>query len=197
LSQANFRAIKPEIRVLGIDDASHIPRSKNYIPLIGVVFRGGLSIEGVMSTRILVDGFDSTQAISDMITASPYFKQLRLIMLNGVTFGGFNIVDLKALHMATGLPLIAVAQKKPDLTSVQQAIKKLSQHEERLKTLGNAGEIVPITLKNKKGFLYCHILGIKLEDAKTILDLTSTRSITPEPLRVAHMIASGIGGCKI
>jgi uncharacterized protein len=192
LSMENFRVIKPEIRVLGIDDAAHIFRSKSYVPIIGVVFRGGFWLEGVMSTKILVDGFDSTQAISDMIKESPHFKQLRVVMLNGVTFGGFNIVDLKTLNEKIGLPIIAVARKKPDLISVHQAIQKLSHPEERLKALNNAGEIVSIQLKSKKAQLYCHVLGIQLEDAQKILDLTSTRSITPEPLRVAHLIASGI-----
>jgi uncharacterized protein len=194
LALESFRIIKPEIRVLGVDDAAHIPRSKSYVPIIGVVFRGGFWLEGVMSTKILVDGFDSTQAISDMITVSPHFKQLRVVMLNGVTFGGFNIVDLKALNKAIGLPVIAVARKKPDITSIYQAIQKLSQPQERLKALNNAGEIVSISLKNKKAQLYCHVLGIQLYDAQKILDLTSTRSITPEPLRVAHLIASGIRG---
>jgi uncharacterized protein len=194
LSMETFRVIKPEIRVLGIDDAAHIPRSKSYVPIIGVVFRGGFWLEGVMSTKILVDGFDSTPAISDMIKESPHFKQLRVVLLNGVTFGGFNIVDLKALNEKIWLPIIAVARKKPDLISVHQAIQKLSHPEERLKALNNAGEIISIQLKSKKTQLYCHLLGIQLEDAQKILDLTSTRSITPEPLRVAHLIASGIRG---
>jgi endonuclease V-like protein UPF0215 family len=34
--------------------------------------------------------------------------------------------------------------------------------------------------------------GISLPDAKKIVELTSTRSSFPEPLRVAHLIASGI-----
>jgi uncharacterized protein len=193
LAEATFRAIKPEIRVLGVDDAAHIHKSKSYVPVVGVVFRGGFWVEGVMSTKILVDGFDSTKAIADMITASPYFKQLRVVLLNGVTFAGFNIVDLKALNAAIGLPVIAVARRKPDLNRVHQAILKLNQPNERLKALDNAGEIVPIQLKNLKGQLYCHICGIRLEDAQKILDLTSTRSVTPEPLRVAHLVASGIG----
>jgi endonuclease V-like protein UPF0215 family len=33
--------------------------------------------------------------------------------------------------------------------------------------------------------------GIQEEDAEKIIRLTSTRSSVPEPLRVAHIIASG------
>jgi endonuclease V-like protein UPF0215 family len=34
--------------------------------------------------------------------------------------------------------------------------------------------------------------GISETDARKIVELTATRSIIPEPLRVAHLIASGI-----
>jgi hypothetical protein len=34
--------------------------------------------------------------------------------------------------------------------------------------------------------------GVHEEDAQKILQLTATRSNTPEALRVAHLIASGI-----
>ena len=29
-----------------------------------------------------------------MIVASPHYKQLRVIMLNGLTFAGFNVLDI-------------------------------------------------------------------------------------------------------
>jgi endonuclease V-like protein UPF0215 family len=36
------------------------------------------------------------------------------------------------------------------------------------------------------------LAGISLTDAQKIVELTATRSSFPEPLRVAHLIASGI-----
>jgi len=36
------------------------------------------------------------------------------------------------------------------------------------------------------------LAGISLADAEKIVELTSTMSSFPEPLRVAHLIASGI-----
>ncbi len=191
----NFRVIKPEIRVLGIDDAPHVPRTKSYVPVVGTVFRGGFWLEGVMSTKILVDGFDSTEALGNMITGSRHFRQLRVVMLNGITLGGFNIVDISALNKMTALPVIAVSRKNPNMTKVRSAIRKLDCSQERLKMLSNAGEIVPVALKRRGGQLFIHIAGISLDDAKKILELTATRSLTPEPLRVAHLIASGVSMC--
>ena len=40
--------------------------------------------------------------------------------------------------------------------------------------------------------MYVQTAGILIEDAKKILRMTSTRGNIPEPLRVAHLIASGL-----
>ena len=77
-----FRVIKPEIRVLGVDDGVFTPHVKGLVPVVGVVFRGGYWLDGVMHTKIKVDGFDATRKIASMILNSPHYKQLRVIMLD-------------------------------------------------------------------------------------------------------------------
>ena len=103
-----FRAIKSEIRVLGVDDGKFVPHTEGDVIVVGVVFRGGCCIDGVMHTNIAIDGFDATEQIASMINGSPHCKQLRLVMLNGITFAGFNVVDIKKLNLATKLPVIAL-----------------------------------------------------------------------------------------
>ncbi len=190
-----FHRIKPEIRVIGIDDCAHIPRTKSKVPIVGVIFRGGSWLDGVISTEVSVDGFDATEAISKMITNSVHYKQLRVIMLNGLTFAGFNVVDINQLNMITGLPVIAVTRQKPDMSAVISAIQKLSNHEERLKVILRTGEIEPVKIKKGTKTVYIQRAGITKEDAQNIMELTSTRSNIPEPLRVAHIVASGISSC--
>ena len=189
-----FRVIKPEIRVLGIDDGKHVFRSKTQASIVGVVFRGGLWLDGVMSTSVSVDGFDATENVTNMILASPHYKQLRVIMLSGVTYAGFNIIDLVALNEATKLPVIAVTRDKPSLEKMRAALGNLERSEERFNTLLRAGEITPVTRGKNKIFM--QTAGILSEDAQKIVALTSTRSSIPEPLRVAHLVASGTSFCK-
>ncbi len=184
--------VKPEIRVLGIDDGRFIPHSKSQVHLVGVVFRGGYWLEGVMSTTVTVDGMDSTERISKMVTSSSHYKQLRVIMLNGVTFGGFNIVDIQKLNRHTGLPVIVVTQKKPCMSEVQAALRNLSNSEARWQTILNAGELYIMDAARGKKQLFVEIAGISKELAQKIISLTSTRSNLPEALRVAHLVASGI-----
>jgi endonuclease V-like protein UPF0215 family len=192
LSRKRFHVIKPEIRVLGIDDGAFIPHVKGQVPVIGVVFRGGYWLDGVMHTEIAVDGFDAMEKISAMITSSPHYKQLRVIMLNGITFAGFNIVDVESLYETTRLPVITVTREKPDLAEVRKALQNLPRSEERWEAILKAGEPVEVSTRNAEAKVYVQTVGVSKEDAQKILRLTSTRSNIPEALRVAHLIASGI-----
>ena len=42
MSPKTLRVIKPEIRVLGVDDGQFVPHSKSHVLVVGVVFRGWL-----------------------------------------------------------------------------------------------------------------------------------------------------------
>ena len=185
-----FRVIKSEIRVLGVDDGKFVPHTKGAVIVVGVVFRGGCWLDGVMHTQVELDGFDATEQIASMINSSPHCKQLRLVMLNGITFAGFNVVDIKKLNLATKLPVIALTRDKPDLEAIRNAVNNLPKSEERWNMILEAGEIHEVCCHGKQ--IYMELSGISLVDAREIVELTSTRSSFPEPLRVAHLIASGI-----
>ena len=192
MNPKSFRIIKPEIRVLGVDDGAFTPHVEGQVSVIGVVFRGGYWLDGVLHTKIAVDGFDATDRITSMITDSSHYRQLRVIMLNGITFAGFNVVDVKALNAATKLPVITVTREKPDLAEIHKALQNLPRSEERWKAILSAGEPVEVSTRNAKAKIYVQTSGVSKEDAQKILRLTSTRSNIPEALRVAHLIASGI-----
>jgi endonuclease V-like protein UPF0215 family len=192
LALKKFRIIKPEIRVLGVDDGIFVPHSKGFAPIVGVVFRGGYWLDGVMNTIVEVDGFDATEKIAAMVTNSPHHKQLRIIMLDGVTFAGFNVVDIKKLNKKTKLSVIAVTRDRPDFGEIRKALNNLPFPERRWKAVVNAGEIIEVNTRSRKERVYMEISGIVEEDARKIVKLTSTRSSVPEALRVAHLVASGI-----
>ena len=185
-----FRIIKSEIRILGVDDGQFEPHTQGTVIVIGVVFRGGQTMDGVMHTHVEIDGFNATEQLATMVNKSSHYRQLRLIMLNGVTLAGFNIVDIQKLNEATNLPVIAVTLKKPDLGNIREALLNLSNPEDRWQSILSAGEIHEIRCKGKT--LYIEIAGISIFDAQEIIKATSINSSFPEPLRVAHMVASGV-----
>ena len=150
MSVKSFRIIKPEIRVLGVDDGPFTPH-RGYAPVIGVVFRGGYWLDGVLSTRVRVDGFDATNRIAAMIIYSPHYRQVRVIMLDGVTFGGFNVVDIKKLYVLTKLPVLVVTRDEPDFKQIHAALKNLPHSKERWRAVMNAGRVFEAQTSEEAG----------------------------------------------
>lgn len=187
-----FRKIKKEIRIVGIDDAPFIPRKQGNADVIGIVFRGGYWIDGVMRTEVEVDGFDATGKIAEMIRSSPHYKQLRVVMLNGVTFAGFNIVDIRELFELTGLPVIALTREETSMDDVRNALRKLTRWEERWQKIQRAGEMFKLRVGETE--IRMQVAGVSREDAEKIIRTSCTRGNIPEPLRVAHIVASGLAG---
>ena len=127
-----------------------------------------------------------------MICNSNFYGELRIIFLNGLTFAGFNVVDIKKLYQNTKLPVISVVRKEPDLNEIRKAIKNLPEFNFRLQAMENAGKLYTVKTRNGYNPIYIQKVGILYTDARKILKKTSIISNIPEPLRVSHIIASGL-----
>ena len=184
-----FRHIKKEIRILGLDDSPFPPHTTQPVMIIGTVFRAGEWLDGVIRTFIQGDGRDSTSKIISMVNQTRHKDQLGVVMLDGITFGGFNVVNIQKLFNSTGIPVIVIMRKYPDFEKIKKALKRFKDWEERWKDIKDAGEVYKI--ENKED-IYIQIYGIKLDDAEEIIKLSTTRSAIPEPVRVAHLIAAGV-----
>ena len=184
-----FRIIKREIRILGIDDAPFPPHTKNNVMLIGTIFRGGTWLDGVLRTYIKGDGTDSTSNIIKMVNGSRHKDQMGVIMLDGITFGGFNVVNIKEIFDETGIPIIVIMRKFPNFEKIKKALMRFEDCRERWALIQETGTVHKI--ENIEP-LYIQIYGIDLEDAKEIVSIATTRSAIPEPIRVAHLIGAGV-----
>ena len=184
-----FRIIKQEIRILGVDDSPFPSHTKEEVMLVGTVFRAGNWLDGVLSTYICGDGTDGTEKITEMVKNSRNLGQLGVIMLDGITFGGFNLVNIREIFESTGVPVIVIMRKIPNFERIKNALKRFEDWELRWANVLEAGQVYRV---NNPEPIYIQIYGIELEDAKEIVRISTTRSAIPEPLRVAHIIAAGI-----
>jgi len=180
--------IKKEARILGIDDAPFTKSSKNVV-VVGIIMRGGDYFDGMIKTEIEVDGLDATEKIIDAIKKSKYFNELKVVMFKGVTIGGFNVIDIENLSNELDLPVVVVSRKKPDMKKIYDALKNFPDGKKRWEIIKKAGKISKLNIKSNKN-IYFQFKGLNENDAKKIILLTCTRSLIPEPLRLAHMIAS-------
>jgi len=185
-----FWKIKPEIRVLGVDDGTFRPRIGREVLLVGVVMRGKGKLEGVLSTTVERDGMDATEKVVEMINRSRHKDQLRVVMSEGITVAGFNVLDPKEIFDLTGLPVLVVTRRRPDLKRVEKALRHLPRWRERGEKMKGAGRIYPVRVGG--GRIFMQLCGMEREDAEEILLQTTTHGLMPEPLRVAHIIATGV-----
>lgn len=187
-----IRQVKREIRILGVDDARFERGRDKWTRLVGVVFRGGEWMEGCIQIPIRVDGDDVTARLADMVLHSSHYEQLRIIMTRDTIFGGVNVLDLPRLYETTRLPVIAVSDSKPDMTRVKKALQQIDPKgwKQRLEKLSESGPIREVESRPKRTPVYLQWEGLPFEQAVEIVQKTAIHSRIPEPIRVAHLIAS-------
>lgn len=176
---------KREIRILGIDDSPFKKFKKGNILVIGTIFRGGTLLDGILTTKVSIDGKNSTKKLVNMVNKSKFKPQLRCILLNGIALAGFNVIDIHQLNKKTKIPVIVVIRRYPNFKKIEETLKKINK-QKKYKLIQKAGPV------EKIGKIYIQRKGIALKKAKEILKLTCTRSLIPEPIRVAHLIAGGV-----
>ena len=176
---------KKQIRIIGIDDSPFNRFKKGKVLVIGTIFRGGDFLDGLVSTKVNSDGNDSTSKLIEMINKCKFKPQLRCILLDGIALAGFNVIDIKELNEKTKIPVIVIMRDYPNFKKIIKALKKAKKIK-KLELMHKAGKIVKV---NK---IYIQYTGLTLSKAKEIVKISCTRSHIPEPIRVAHLIGSGV-----
>jgi len=143
-------------------------------------------VEGFLIDEIEVDGWDVSEKIVRLIEDSRFFRQIRCILLSGITFAGFNIADLDYIYEQLKIPIIIVLRKYPNFEKIRRALKNLDKPELRMKLIKKAG-----TVKDVKKILVQNY-ACDLDFVERILKLTIRRGKIPEPLRIAHLVASAL-----
>ncbi|MFH1544656.1 MAG: DUF99 family protein [archaeon] len=177
--------MKSLIRVIGIDDG-YFSSKKGTTLLVGVIYRLDNRVEGILSQKIKVDGKDSTKKIIKMVKDSKFTSQIKCVFLHGVNFAGFNVADVKELNKKLRVPIITCFRRNPDMKGIRRALSNLSDSGKRFNLILNAGKIY------KAERIHFQCTGIEATEAKAMIKKCRVHSLLPEPLRLSHLIASGV-----
>ncbi|MFQ5907575.1 MAG: DUF99 family protein [Thermoplasmata archaeon] len=181
--------MKTQVRVLGIDDGPFAFEDER-VAVVGVVVRIPAYVEGVLVTEVEVDGTDATEKIVKALRDSRFREGLALAMIDGVALGGFNVVDIAKVHAETGVPIMTVTRKEPDLEAMERAlVARFPDWTDRMAVITRA-PLERFETAHKP--LYVLREGIDAKDARDLLRGSTVRGALPEPLRIAHLMATAL-----
>lgn len=186
---AHGEAVKSQVRFLGVDD-SPFGFEDERVRIVGVVTRSASYIEGVLTSWADTDGLDATDRLVEMVGSTRFRPMLRCLFLNGVTVGGFNVMDLDEVHRRLKLPVVSVVRDEPDLDAARNALEKhFSDWKQRWALLQR---LRPSPVANGRFRVWCTARGLRAEELPPLLSMATIRGAIPEPVRLAHVIASGV-----
>lgn len=179
-------AIKQFSNVIGFDDAPFPRDHTGPVKVVGAIYAGS-RFDGVLIDDVEKDGSDAADRLTELLTTSKFADHVRLIMLQGITLAGFNVVDVFSLHEKTGLSVLIVARRQPDMTAVRQALlSNIPGGADKWRVIEQLGDMEPA------GDVFVQRVGLTKEQANAVVAQFAVYSTIPEPIRTAHLIAGAL-----
>ena len=179
---------KAHPRVIGVDDGA-FARSDHFAPLAAVVVSAPAYVEAARLARVTVDGTDGTEVVVRLVRSVGALDGVRALLLDGAVVGGFNVLDLDRIHAELGLPVVAVTRRPPDFERIHAALKTwFGRDAARRWRLLRAHRLVRVPTGETP--ILATAVGCRAADAVALVRRTTVRGYWPEPLRLAHLVAS-------
>ena len=136
-----------------------------------------------------MDGRDATTRVVSLVRATGPLEGVRALLLDGAVLGGFNVLDLDALHQRLGLPVVALTRRPPEFARIRAALRKWFPHDAgRRWELLTAHRLFRVPTAGRP--ILAASVGCSQADARRLVERTTVRGYWPEPLRLAHLVAS-------
>lgn len=177
-----------KIPVVGVEDGSFKKGITRKTRLVAVLFLE-TTIEDVRVKNVTVDGMDATEALLKMINGWSFGA----VLLSGVSFAGFNIIDPTVVHERYGKPVVIISRTKPDNVAVKRALRRhFKDWEMRWNIFKKLGEVHKVHVMKNAEPVYIETVGETFAWTRSLIRAFSFCGRMPEPLRVARLIARGI-----
>jgi len=177
------------IGLVGVKDGSF----KAFLPvqstLLCAVLMVGKRVESVRLGRVIVDGREATDVLLRMLVNI----RCDAVILGGVSFAGFNIIDATRVNKELSVPVIVYSGEKPDNASVLAALKAhFADWEERWAQVARLGDVY--SLSSRAGYppVFFEVVGESKDWGEKVLRSSTSLTRAPEPVRVAGILARGL-----
>lgn len=172
--------------VIGFDDAPFERHHRGDVMIIGKYYAGN-RLDGILSGKVRRDGANSTSTLTRLIAGSRFYPQIQAILLQGIAFAGFNVIDIHGLHQALDRPVVVVTRRLPNLEKIRDALLgHVPGGRRKWRLIERAGPMEPIDR------VYVQRAGLSMPQTKALIQAHTLHSGLPEPLRTAHIVAGGV-----
>nr|QEE14255.1 hypothetical protein DSAG12_00066 [Candidatus Prometheoarchaeum syntrophicum] len=163
-------------------------------PLVGVTTRG-IQLLHLSYGKIEIDGTDSTNEVIRLFKKNPYRNEIRLIMIDSPTLGGFNPPNPFEIYEKTKIPILLLPGKKPKTIISEIYSQVFPERDEQIEILKKLPKIDSLIVSINQDpkitrEIFFHAIGITKKEIVELLKFLSEYSAIPEPLRLAHIAAS-------
>jgi len=181
-----------ELRVVGVEDGGFSRESSGRVAqktLFVCVLLHENWIEDFQVEEITVDGLDASEKLISMLRCWTFHT----VMLAGVSFAGFNLVDPTLVFEEFSKPVITVSRTKPDNIAVKNALlRHFEDWRIRWSIFEKLGPIHEVVSIINEAPLYVEVVGGDIEWASGLIRASAACCRIPEPIRVARLIARGL-----
>ena len=174
-------------RVFGVEDGSFF--SRNGKTLLAAVLMESGWIEAAILGKITIDGTDATETLVEMLGGFSFDA----VMLSGVSYAGFNLIDPEKIYERFGVPVIIVCRSKPNNNAVRSALfNHFEDWKERWSIVEDLSKVHKVISKPDAPPLYIEVIGGDFLWARNLVSDLAIVCRIPEPIRVARFIARGL-----
>jgi endonuclease V-like protein UPF0215 family len=175
------------VPVVGVEDGS-FQKGISRKALLAVVLLKGTEIERVKVCEISVDGIDATEKLCSILGK----LEFSAVLLAGVSFAGFNVIDPTVIHNRFKKPVVVITRTKPDNKAVKRALRKhFKDWKTRFGIFVKLGLVHKVIITNAAP-VYFEVVGADASWCCNLIRTLVVHGRTPEPIRVARLIARGL-----
>jgi endonuclease V-like protein UPF0215 family len=181
-----------EFRVVGVEDGGFSRKLQGrgiQKALFVCVLLRGKWINDFQADMITVDGLDATEKLTSMLRRLSFDA----VMLAGVSFAGFNLVDPTIVFEEFRKPVIVISRTKPNNIAVKNALRRhFEDWRIRWSVFEKLGSVYEVISMSAEPPVYVEVVGAELDWASMLIRAASVCCRVPEPVRVARLVARGL-----
>jgi endonuclease V-like protein UPF0215 family len=192
VSSSNSRAEWRGLRAVGVEDGGFSRKSlrpSSQTALLVCVLLQGPWVLDFRADQILVDGLDASEKLVCMLSGLCFDA----VMLAGVSFAGFNLVDPSLVFEEFHKPILVISRTKPDNLAVKSAlVRHFDDWRVRWSIFEKLSPIFEVVSLPNEPPLYIEAVGCNVSWATDLIRASASVCRVPEPIRVAKLIARGL-----